>query len=1289
MVLNLAALANTPGLDVFLGQIETICNSTIANRTAEWMRLHAEAASLGPDYSVCNATSACNASGYANLPSYGDDHLTCRQEQSALQRELDSASVCLASSQNMISQLRYARCHGFLTETNVYPPELPSECIEKAVDNDSNEAYAYRVKTYFDGKSANWNSQHATCQAIIDQYQNESNYCSNLTDQLGNKTAECDQKQAVLDAISCELAQVHGSCDGFVQCWNRLNAQWTTRYYEIEEEKRIIPEEIRAMLRVRCLVHAIELPQGDIDEALAVCQQSTFDPNLPPIVYPYPSPSALPPANCTGEAHCIVDRPCTANYVNRWLSGLPSNAPAAASTVECCTRCQYYEACPAGLRNPHYQSIVGFDDKTCCLRASWQVGSWSPALTGDSCPTGCGLPSTTYARTVTCASEYGGVVQDSNCEGNRNATTLQCSTTASCTSCGACGWGYEMQGCDTSAGSVTGSCVQCQRDLGTYFFAAGNCTTQKCVPNCGPGQYLSGCDGSYGNAGTCVACTQTPGTYFTGPGLLVDLSCTTAPCTICGAGQYNSGCSGTNPGSCQSCTGLNSSGIVGFQEYFTGPGSVNNVTSCPKALCDYSRCPFGQYLVGCGAGNPGTCVDCQPACSGFNTAATCPSSCHWDSTSNTCTAHQFVVPGALGRCRYAPCTSNLCPNGYYLSGCGGVSNGTCQPCNAAPAGQWYDSAGQYSASCPSVPCQNCSTGEYRVGCSGSNGGTCVACSLPPAGSYTTSHGGASDNCPYQSCSSLTCPAGKYRFGCGNHSAGSCVSCTGYATGQYFSGSGGLTDSCPKATCNASVCAVGHYLSNCGGHLSPASSGSCVPCTDPPVNYYYIGNGGTANQCQAKRCYDLAACPTGEYRTGCGGPRNRTGQGYCTACTDLQPGHYYSGSGNLSGSCLQSSCDALPNCEAGHQRVNCGSPSDPTNQGNCSTSCPAPPAGYFHYQGCLLQACPSCGAAQNRIGCGRDGVNSSDTGVCVDCPAPPSGQYFDLSVNTGCNAKLCSALDSCGVGQYRSGCGNRSVGSCLQCDHPPVGFLITGSSADGNSTCPIASCDEMGVCQSGQYRHGCGNYLGNATYPQGEGHCETCNPPPTGMYYSGHGNSSGPTSCRTSNCASEARCPIGYYRSGCGTDVNGRYTSIGSCVKCSSPPTGFYFVGDGGLTDTCPTASCALLNTTCGVGFYRVNCGGTDHPTTSGTCVRCSPPAADRYIVGHGYQNDSCPTEQCETECYVGEFRKQCGGENYPTNPGYCTNCTAFLKPGNVWLTDGDLSDSCSQGTTTTTTAVAR
>lgn len=1271
-VLNLVALANTPGLDVFLDQIDAIANDTIQQRYEDWYKIKQQYDGTSPDYAMCNTTAACNASGYGNLSGYDDAHEQCRAAQSQLQNQLDGAHVCSAQHLEYISNQRHATCHDFKTITNKYPGELPSLCDEKTIDNDSNEAYFKRVQTYFDNKLVDWNAEFDECQAVIDEYANVSKFCKNLTESLENKTQECDGKQGVLDALSCQLSQVTGDCTGFKMCWDSVNAGFSKIIIQNQEEKMLIDAEIGSMKRVKCLTDALVQQGTGIEEALASCQSSNFTANSTEVDYAISGNDLQPPPDCTFEVHCIVARPCTPNYVDKYFNKLPLNAPAAPSTVECCTRCEFYDECPAGLKNPHAEEITGFNDDKCCVKSSWKVGDWSPYLVGESCPTGCGTAATIYERTVECVNEYGGHVQESTCTGEKKNTSLHCNATTQCPGCDhICEWGYEMKGCNPNSSEVTGSCEQCHHVLGHYFLSAGSCATQICNNTCSIGYYLKDCESSFGNPGTCAPCTPVNGTYITGPGHFIDGSCPTNKCTSCSPGDYNADCGGMHPGTCLPCTGQNNSGIAGLQEYFTGPGTLGSNTSCPKALCDYAQCPVGQVLVQCGLGNPGSCIDCQTSCNKPDETS-CPATCAWDADTNTCYASQYVVPGQLGQCRFSPCLSTQCPSGQYLSGCGGVSPGTCQPCDAAPEGRWYNGPGGLTANCPSVECPNCSIGEYRAQCGGTSVGVCTACSPPPNEFYSTSHGGFTDNCSSQACINVTCPAGKYRYGCGYHSAGSCISCKTHVAGQYFSGSGGLSDSCPTATCDPSVCPVGYYLKNCGGHLAPASNGTCVKCTPPPLNYYWVTNGGTTNQCKAAKCYDLETCPAAYYRMGCGGPLNETGTGFCTACTDLKPGHFYTGEGNLSGSCPQKSCDTLPDCDNGHVLANCGPPSNPTSEGDCDELCPPPPAGYFHFEGCLLQACPDCGAGQLRKHCGVEG-NTSDIGICVECPPTPFGQYYDPSGPSGCHPQPCANLPDCGLGMYRTACGNTSEGKCVECDHPHAGFYITGGGAFENSTCPASDCDHLDPCAHGHWRAACGSPSENP------GHCAQCDPPPEGQFYVSHGDWTGPTSCYKHNCSEEARCPVGWYRNECGEIAANHYTTAGQCELCSPPPEESYYITDGGIHDDCSLASCHSGDLACEPGFYRIHCGGPEHPIGTGTCVMCSPPGSGRYYVGHGFTNDSCPSEQCENECYIGEFRTKCGGFHNPSSPGYCTSCSAYLMPGNVWLSDGDLDDSCTQG----------
>lgn len=256
--------------------------------------------------------------------------------------------------------------------------------------------------------------------------------------------------------------------------------------------------------------------------------------------------------------------------------------------------------------------------------------------------------------------------------------------------------------------------------------------------------------------------------------------------------------------------------------------------------------------------------------------------------------------------------------------------------------------------------------------------------------------------------------------------------------------------------------------------------------------------------------------------------------------------------------------------------------------------------------------------------------------------------------------------------YRTNCGNRSVGWCAQCSPPPAGYFITGVGALTSFSCHITSCDELESCGPGQYRSDCGI----ASAPQNTGSCRDCAPPPYGLYYIGPGNDN--TSCPTAECKHKASCFPGYFRDGCGLDKSAQYTNFGECKKCSPPPDGYYYESDGGLTDSCKIMSCAHT-AQCEPGYWRTGCGAADNPTSVGTCIPCSSPTAGHYVISHGFQNDTCRTQSCAANCMAGEFLTHCGGQNNPTSSGYCAKCTEPLRPGNIWLSDGDYWNNCRQG----------
>jgi hypothetical protein len=207
--------------------------------------------------------------------------------------------------------------------------------------------------------------------------------------------------------------------------------------------------------------------------------------------------------------------------------------------------------------------------------------------------------------------------------------------------------------------------------------------------------------------------------------------------------------------------------------------------------------------------------------------------------------------GYANQCKINNCdlSTDKCKPGQYLSGCGGVTSGSCPPCtNTKPPNSFWKSNGQYS---PTGCFWECDVNYKKVG------DACVlqlcADQNKPAVQYSDFLPGSEGqvpNCKYQ-CNpwyyGTTPPGERWPAPCRPCDAGT------------FSNTAGST------TC-----------SNCGPGLYSSSQGSiaCSTCLVADRKY------STAAQNQA--CTDCTLCGNGFYKTNCGG---KEGPGTCTNCNN--------------------------------------------------------------------------------------------------------------------------------------------------------------------------------------------------------------------------------------------------------------------------------------------------------------------------------------------------------------------------------------------------------------------
>ena len=206
--------------------------------------------------------------------------------------------------------------------------------------------------------------------------------------------------------------------------------------------------------------------------------------------------------------------------------------------------------------------------------------------------------------------------------------------------------------------------------------------------------------------------------------------------------------------------------------------------------------------------------------------------------------------GYNNNCPIATCDTTVCPNGYYLSGCGGTSAGDCSSVctNTKPSNSVWSSNGGTSATGCSWECAV----NYEL-----SGGGCVLkqCAANSKASvsnsaFLTGTDGQFPTCKYQ------CNAGYMGVGTSSDLRG--------------------PSSCSICQAGTAAAAGATSCFECGPGLYSASAGSsaCSIC-DPNYLKYSLGARNTG-------CSDCTLCAAaGSFKNSCGG----ASAGGCDPCTN--------------------------------------------------------------------------------------------------------------------------------------------------------------------------------------------------------------------------------------------------------------------------------------------------------------------------------------------------------------------------------------------------------------------
>ena len=535
-----------------------------------------------------------------------------------------------------------------------------------------------------------------------------------------------------------------------------------------------------------------------------------------------------------------------------------------------------------------------------------------------------------------------------------------------CVSCGPNGYGITSNAgsasesdCVCIAGrepsdTTSNLCVACV--AGKYKPAMGNEACTPCLySQCHHGTYLDNCGSTVG--GTCIQCpvgsvsnSETRLTLVNG-------------CLLCEAGKFTD-----DNINCQNCA--------------AGKFSGRQASVC-------TDCPQGKYTASTAS------VQCTDCVAGKKSAAVGASS---ESTCSACLAHEFSNAGSASctscTTEEATCAANGGQHliGYYLSGCGGTTPGTCAHCGNCESNQFKADCGPND----SGSCTECAQGTYSSGIHTS----CWDCEL---GKYRTS---SQDECTW-------CPAGKFasatpigQYGCQSCASGK-WSTANRQTCEWPCELGEYMDS-GNGWYNCDACGGGYY-----GTDGIVSKSQCTACETGKVQDQEVAT--TCTSCVAGKyakdvdepCED---CEVGKYNA-------NADQTTCDLCA---AGTFLASTGSTSSSDCTSCQTGKISAEGASACTTCssGKYADASHSAclDCTVgqvSCPAGETGLCRNG--LAEACHSCATGSYKP--------SAGTQACTSCTYTSGGSTYYR-----CPSEQHS---SCATG---STCGGSSLGYCTYSWH---------------------------------------------------------------------------------------------------------------------------------------------------------------------------------------------------------------------------------------------------------------
>eukprot|EP00931_Biecheleriopsis_adriatica_P116984 TRINITY_DN92555_c0_g1_i1.p1 TRINITY_DN92555_c0_g1~~TRINITY_DN92555_c0_g1_i1.p1 ORF type:complete len:436 (+),score=66.96 TRINITY_DN92555_c0_g1_i1:87-1394(+) len=320
-----ATAAADGDLSVFLGQVLQILDSVMKVNILQ--RVGVTQSSIDAKLAGFQNCTHPNATIAAvNLETLSGAHRTCRNTQNATWTSWDK--YCGSGAPHPDEAIA---CQPYedAKSTGINIARSPdSTCImAPGTAIPTMGTYLRSMERFFQGRLDDIEMKKRRCQHSKNTT-TATAWCHNEWCTFSRESVDCGDKQAVFEEAACTLFK-DARCSTYTSCYNRTSSLYSQAIAEARASEAVYKAEWRSILRIRCLVKALNATDAQITAEIDTCKAASHATTEVEINLS----SAPPEQPCTDSSDLEPGKP---QFNSKWYAGLPDNALALSCASTCC-----------------------------------------------------------------------------------------------------------------------------------------------------------------------------------------------------------------------------------------------------------------------------------------------------------------------------------------------------------------------------------------------------------------------------------------------------------------------------------------------------------------------------------------------------------------------------------------------------------------------------------------------------------------------------------------------------------------------------------------------------------------------------------------------------------------------------------------------------------------------------------------------------------------------------------------------------------------------------------------